>query len=62
MFGLKDEKDIKMANNIWKMLDEMSSNDPEAYKKFIEKNLSEGVSDAKAEKEKKEKPFKITPK
>lgn len=28
MFGIKDEKDLKMANNIWKMLDEMSSNDP----------------------------------
>jgi hypothetical protein len=31
IFGLKDEKDMKMANNIWKMLDEMSSNDPTAY-------------------------------
>ena len=28
MFGLKDEKDVKMANNIWKMLDEMSGSDP----------------------------------
>ena len=50
MFGLKDEKDMKMANNIWKMLEEMSSNDPSAYEKFIEKNLSEGLTDAKAEK------------
>lgn len=24
MFGLKDGKDLSMANNIWKMLDEMS--------------------------------------
>lgn len=24
MFGLNDAKDINMANNIWKMLDEMS--------------------------------------
>ena len=42
-----------MANNIWKMLDEMSSNDPDSYKKFIEKNLSEGITDAKQEKQKK---------
>ena len=33
--GFKDEKDMKMANNIWKMLDQMSTNDPEAYKKFV---------------------------
>lgn len=50
MFGLNDAKDINMANNIWKMLDEMSESDPDAYKKFIEKNLSEGIGDAKAEK------------
>lgn len=31
ILGLKGEKDMKMANNIWKMLDEMSSNDPTAY-------------------------------
>lgn len=29
--GIKDEQDLKMANNIWKMLDEMSTNDPSAY-------------------------------
>ena len=39
-----------MANNIWKMLDDMSSNDPNAYEKFIEKNIKEGLGDAKAEK------------
>lgn len=28
MFGLKDEKDLNMANNIWKMLDDMANSDP----------------------------------
>jgi hypothetical protein len=39
ILGIKDEGDFKMANNIWKMLDEMSINDPSSYDKFIEKNL-----------------------
>lgn len=44
MFGLKDAKDMNMANNIWKMLDEMSESDPEQYKKFVEKNVKEGLA------------------
>ncbi len=28
IFGLKDEKDVNMANNIWKMLDDMANQDP----------------------------------
>ena len=28
-----------MANNIWKMLDDMASSDPTQYQQFIEKNL-----------------------
>jgi hypothetical protein len=28
MFGLTDQKDVGMANNIWKMLDQMSESDP----------------------------------
>lgn len=32
MFGLKSDKDMSMANNIWKMLDEMAENSPEKYK------------------------------
>jgi hypothetical protein len=28
IFGLKDQKDLNMANNIWKMLDEMAGSDP----------------------------------
>jgi hypothetical protein len=47
MFGLKDAKDINMANNIWKMLDDMADSDPESYKKFIEKNLNEGITEVK---------------
>jgi hypothetical protein len=50
MFGLKDQKDLSMANNIWKMLDEMSNSDPEQYKKFVEKNMKEGFEDAKQKK------------
>ena len=47
MFGLKDAKDVSMANNIWKMLDEMAENDPQQYKKFVEKNVKEGMDDAR---------------
>jgi len=35
MFGLKDEKDVNMATNIWKMLDDMADSDPSQYKNFI---------------------------
>lgn len=50
IFGLKDQKDLNMANNIWKMLDEMADSDPEQYKKFVEKNMKEGFEDAKQKK------------
>jgi hypothetical protein len=50
IFGLKDQKDLNMANNIWKMLDEMANSDPEQYKKFVEKNMKEGFEDAKQKK------------
>jgi hypothetical protein len=59
--GIKDESDIKLANNIWKLLDEMSENDPLSYEKFIEKNLTEGFMDAKVEQDKKEEPYRIVP-
>lgn len=35
------ENIIKQAQNIWSMLDDMATNDPENYKKFIAKNLNE---------------------
>lgn len=50
MFGLKDKKDVNMANNIWKMLDDMATSDPTQYQKFIEKNLKQGLEDAKHKK------------
>ena len=48
-----------MANNIWKMLDDMASSDPTQYQQFIEKNLKQGLEDAKHKKEEKQKPFKV---
>ena len=30
---------MKDADRVWKMLDDMSQNDPDGYKKFIDKNL-----------------------
>jgi len=40
---LKDKEGLmKDADRMWKMLDDMSQNDPEEYKKFIDKNLKEG--------------------
>lgn len=50
---------MKQAENIWKMLDNMSENNPEVilffkyqdYKKFIEKNVKEGFKDIKKKKE-----------
>lgn len=39
----KDNKSqTKQAENIWSMLDEMAINNPESYRKFIEKTISEG--------------------
>lgn len=31
----------KQAQHIWAMLDELADSDPEAYKKFIERNMKE---------------------
>jgi hypothetical protein len=59
IFGLKDEKDMNMANNIWKMLDDMAASDKDQYKKFIEKNINEGFEDVKQKKEEKDKPYKV---
>lgn len=59
IFGLKDEKDVNMANNIWKMLDDMANSDPDQYNKFIEKNIKEGFDDAKQKKEERDKPFMV---
>nr|XP_006823603.1 PREDICTED: PIH1 domain-containing protein 2-like [Saccoglossus kowalevskii] len=34
---------MKQAQHIWSMLDELSDSDPEAYKKFLDKTLQEGI-------------------
>lgn len=39
-----------MANNIWKMLDDMANSDPEQYKQFVNKNINEGFTDMKQKK------------
>lgn len=41
--NLSGEKDLKMAENIWKMLDEMADNRPDDYKQFVSKNVKEGL-------------------
>lgn len=41
--NLKDGAQMKQAENIWKMLDNMHQSSPEDYKKFIDKNLKEGL-------------------
>ena len=33
---------MTQAQHIWSMLDDMAIQNPDAYKKFIEKNLTEG--------------------
>ena len=37
--NLHDDKDIKMAENLWKMLDQMADSNPQDYQNFISKNL-----------------------
>ncbi|CAG9321242.1 unnamed protein product [Blepharisma stoltei] len=43
----------KQIKDFWNMLNELSENNPEDYKKFIENHLKEGIEDAKIEKAKK---------
>ena len=50
-----------MAENIWKMLDQMADSNPQDYQNFVDKNLKEGFEALKEEREKKEEPLKITP-
>ncbi|CAL1544644.1 unnamed protein product [Lymnaea stagnalis] len=42
MDNINSESMSKQAQQIWAMLDDMSENDPSAYKKFIERQLQEG--------------------
>lgn len=47
IFGLKDKKDVSMANNIWKMLDEMAQSNPDTYRQFVQKNVQTGFTELK---------------
>jgi len=62
MFGLTDQKDVAMANNIWKMLDDMSESNPQEYQQFVQKNMKEGIQDVKKKQDEKNQPYKIKPK
>ena len=62
MFGLTDQKDVSMANNIWKMLDEMSESNPQEYQQFVQKNMKEGIQDVKKKQDEKNQPYKVKPK
>ena len=44
--------DMKQAESIWKMLDDMSKNDSEGYDKFVSKNIKQGVDEMKKKEEK----------
>lgn len=44
------------------MLDEMSENNPDGYKTFVEKNIKEGSEHMKKETDKKVAELKVTPK
>eukprot|EP00941_MAST-03F_sp_MAST-3F-sp1_P003128 g3128.t1 len=35
----------KEADNMWKMLDDLQANDPEAYKEFVKKSMAEGADE-----------------
>ncbi len=55
MLGLNGKTDMKMAENIWKMLDEMAENDPSKYKDFIKQNVNEGISNIKTKQKEQQK-------
>ena len=40
--GMDKTKLLKKADQIWKMLDDMAVEDPEAYKKFIDQQMKAG--------------------
>ena len=42
MASNSSENTMKQAQHIWSMLDDLAAQNPEAYRKFIEKHLSEG--------------------
>ena len=57
--GKLDDSQLKQAENIWKMLDDLSENNPESYKSFVKNNMENGMDEMKKEKEKKEASMKV---
>ena len=43
--------ELKQAEQYWKMLDDMSENDPNAYKNFVDTNIKNGQSEYKKQQE-----------
>ena len=41
--AMAQEDLLKQGQRIWEMLDEMAATNPEGYKKFIKKQMTEGV-------------------
>ena len=39
---MKKTEDAEKVKNLWKMLDDMAENDPEAYERFVKKNAMAG--------------------
>ena len=37
----KNPDSVKQMEGMWKMMDEMSQNDPEGYKKYVDSNMKE---------------------
>ena len=47
MEGLNSDDMMTQASHIWQMLDDLSANDPAAYRKFIDKHMKEGKEQMK---------------
>lgn len=50
-----------MAENLWKMLDEMAENRPEDYQQFVSKNVKEGFESMQEDRKKKEQELMVLP-
>ena len=51
MLGKLDKEDMKKADQLWKMLDNMYESDPAEYQKFIEKQMKIGAEQKQKEEE-----------
>ncbi|KAL4442210.1 hypothetical protein ABPG74_009228 [Tetrahymena malaccensis] len=58
MGGLNNDQ-LKQAENIWKMLDDLSESNPEGYKNFVKNNLQNGFEEIKKEKDEKMQELKV---